>query len=24
VTETGYEVFTASPAGLFQPPIQAD
>ena len=24
VTETGYEVFTASPAGRFQPPIQAD
>jgi methionyl aminopeptidase len=24
VTETGYEVFTASPAGLYQPPIEAD
>jgi len=24
VTETGYEVFSASPTGLFQPPIQAE
>jgi methionyl aminopeptidase len=23
VTETGCEVFTASPAGLYQPPIEA-
>jgi methionyl aminopeptidase len=24
VTETGYEIFTASPKGLFQPPIEAE
>ena len=24
VTDDGYEIFTASPAGLFKPPVQAD